>query len=112
MPDQISDDHMAGVGLACRFPGATTPDEYWRNLAGGVESITWLDDEELAASGVPPKTFRHPHYVNAAFLMDDAEDFDARFFGYTPREAEVRDPQGRWFLETCYEAVKYRVYMP
>lgn len=40
------------------------------------------------------------------------ECFDARFFGYTPREAEVRDPQGRWFLETCYAAVQDSGYDP
>ena len=98
--------------MACRFPGANTPGEYWRNLAGGIESITWLAEEDLEASGVAPREFRHPHYVNAAFLIDDMECFDARFFGYTPREAEVRDPQGRWFLETCYAAVQDSGYDP
>lgn len=92
--------------MACRFPGANTTSEYWQNLVDGVESITWLSEEDLAASGVPPREFRHPHYVKAAFLIEDMEYFDARFFGYTPRESEVRDPQGRWFLETCYAAVQ------
>jgi acyl transferase domain-containing protein len=98
--------------MACRFPGANTLAEYWRNLAAGVESITWLTESDLVASGVPPREFRHPHYVRAAFLIEDMECFDARFFGYTPREAEVRDPQGRWFLETCYAAVQDSGYDP
>ncbi|MEV4112090.1 SDR family NAD(P)-dependent oxidoreductase [Nonomuraea sp. NPDC049695] len=106
MAHDLRDDHIAIVGMACRFPGATTPDEYWRNLAAGVESISRLSEEELLAAGVEPRVFRHPHYVNAAALIDDMEGFDARFFGYTPREAEIRDPQGRWFLETCHAAVE------
>jgi acyl transferase domain-containing protein/acyl carrier protein len=104
--DELRDDHIAIVGMACRFPGANTPGEYWNNLATGVESISWLSEAELTRSGVPPGESRHPHYVNAAFLIDDMEGFDARFFGYTPREAAVRDPQGRWFLEACHAAVE------
>lgn len=98
--------------MACRFPGANTLDQYWRNLVAGTESITWLAEADLVASGVPAREFRHPHYVSAAFLIEDMECFDARFFGYTPREAEVRDPQGRWFLETCYAAVQDSGYDP
>lgn len=101
-----SNDHIAIVGMACRFPGANSPGEFWENLANGVESITWLTDQDLTDSGVPPREFRHPHYVRAAFLIDGMEGFDARFFGYTPREAEVADPQSRLFLETCYAAIE------
>lgn len=102
----LRDDHVAVVGMACKFPGANSPREYWRNLAGGVESIVRLSEQDLLAAGVEPREFRHPQYVNAAALIDEMEWFDARFFGYTPREAQVRDPQGRLFLETCYAAVE------
>jgi acyl transferase domain-containing protein/acyl carrier protein len=102
----LRDDHVAVVGMACKLPGANTPREYWRNLAGGVESIVRLSEQDLLAAGVEPREFRHPQYVNAAALIDEMEWFDARFFGYTPREAQVRDPQGRLFLETCYAAVE------
>ncbi|MEU8180104.1 SDR family oxidoreductase [Micromonospora sp. NPDC049047] len=112
MSDVANDDHIAIVGMACRFPGANSPDEYWENLAKGVGSVTWLTDEELAASGVSAREYRHPHYVNAAYLMDDMEGFDARFFGYTPREAEVADPQNRWFLEMCHAAIEDSGYDP
>ncbi|HUR02888.1 MAG TPA: SDR family NAD(P)-dependent oxidoreductase [Nonomuraea sp.] len=106
MADQLRDDHIAIVGMACRFPGAATPAEYWRNLVGGVEAISRLSEAELTAAGVEPRAFKNPNYVNAAALIDDMEGFDARFFGYTPREAEVRDPQGRLFLESCHAAVE------
>lgn len=112
MHSDLRDDHIAVVGMACRFPGANNADEYWRNLSGGVESITWLSDEELAANGVSPREFRHPHYVKAAFCIDEMDGFDARFFHYTPREAEISDPQGRLFLETCYAAVEDSGYHP
>lgn len=105
-------DYIAVVGMACRFPGANSPREFWQNLVNGVESITWLTEQDLLDSGVPPAEFRHPHYVKAAFLLDDMEGFDARFFGYTPREAEVADPQSRLFLETCYAAIEDSGYDP
>src|ERR1044071_6053210 len=106
MSDEVRDDHIAVIGMAGRFPGANTIEAYWRNLCDGVESVTWLTEEELTGAGVPAREFRHPNYVNAAFLIEDMEGFDARFFGHTPREAQTRDPQGRWFLEACYAAVQ------
>ena len=112
MQEEISGELIAVVGVACRFPGAHSPAEYWRNLLAGTESITWLSEDDLLASGVPASEFRHPDYVNAAFLMDDMECYDNAFFGDTPREAQVRDPQTRWFLETCYSAVWDAGYDP
>lgn len=106
MTDELRDDHIAIVGMSCRFPGAANIDDYWRNLAAGVESIRPLSDEDLLSSGVAPEVFNDPCYVRHAALIDDMEGFDARFFGYTPREAEVRDPQGRMFLEACYAAIE------
>ncbi|MFG2652933.1 SDR family NAD(P)-dependent oxidoreductase [Streptomyces sp. NPDC048436] len=106
MAEEPRADHIAIVGMACRFPGANTPEEFWANLAAGTESITRLSEDDLLAAGVEPREFRHPRFVNAAPLVDDVAGFDARFFGYTPREAEVRDPQGRLFLETCHAAIE------
>jgi phthiocerol/phenolphthiocerol synthesis type-I polyketide synthase E len=112
MPHDAPDELVAVVGMACRFPGATSLAQYWDNVAAGVESLTWLTDEELVASGVPAAEFRHPDYVRAAFVMDDMETYDAAFFGDTPREAQIRDPQVRWFLETCYAATQDSGYDP
>lgn len=112
MQEEISGELIAVVGVACRFPGAHSPTEYWRNLLDGTESITWLSEDELIGAGVPVSDFRHPDYVNAAFLMDDMECYDNAFFGDTPREAQVRDPQTRWFLESCFNAVWDSGYDP
>ncbi|MCP4654635.1 MAG: hypothetical protein GY856_04355, partial [bacterium] len=95
---EYSGSEIAVVGMAGRFPGARDVEEFWRNLCAGVESIRSLSDEEMAASGVDPAELRQPGYVRRAAWLDDVELFDAEFFGYTPREAELMDPQQRLFL--------------
>jgi acyl transferase domain-containing protein/acyl carrier protein len=98
---------IAIIGMTGRFPRARNLDEFWRNLRSGVESITFLNDCELADSGVAAHTFKDPGYVKAAGLLDeDPGLFDATFFGFTPREAEITDPQHRIFLECAWEALE------
>jgi acyl transferase domain-containing protein/thioesterase domain-containing protein len=100
---------VAIVGMAARFPGATGLDEYWANLAGGVESIRALRDEELAS--IAPELRDHPRYVKSASLFPrDIGEFDASFFGFTPREAELMDPQHRILLECAWEALEHAGY--
>jgi|GEM_PF-516325 len=103
---------IAIIGLASRFPGAANTETFWKNLCQGTESITSLSDEALKASGVPPLLIEDPHYVKAAALLEDVESFDAAFFGYTPREAEIMDPQQRVFLECAWEALEHAGYNP
>jgi amino acid adenylation domain-containing protein len=97
---------IAIVGMAGRFPGAESVGELWRNLRDGVESITFFDDEELLAAGVPAALLSDPRYVKAKGVLRDVDRFDASFFGYSPREAEVLDPQHRHFLECSWEALE------
>jgi acyl transferase domain-containing protein len=104
-------DHIAIVGMAGRFPGAKNLDEFWHNLRAGVESITLFSDEQLRASGVSPVTLQNPDYVKAAGVLDDIELFDAPFFNFTPREAEVTDPQQRFFLECAWQALENAGYV-
>src|SRR5436305_13577303 len=82
---------IAIIGMVGRFPGADDLDTFWRNLCAGVESIAPLSDDDLKASAVAPALLADPHYVKAAPILDDIESFDATFFGYSPREAEVMD---------------------
>jgi len=89
---------IAIIGMACRFPGAAHPRAFWDNLVRGVESITFFSDEELRAAGEDPTLQSHPHYVKAAPMLEDHDAFDAAFFGYSPREARLMDPQQRLFL--------------
>jgi phthiocerol/phenolphthiocerol synthesis type-I polyketide synthase E len=78
--------------------GASHIAQFWRNLAGGVESVKFFSREELAARGVPVEELDDPLYVGASALLDGIEMFDADFFGFAPREAEITDPQHRVFL--------------
>ncbi len=97
---------VAVIGMAGRFPGAHDLDTFWRNLSGGVESISFFTDQELVASGIPPTALQDPHYIKAKGIIDDVDLFDAVFFGYSPREAEVIEPQQRLFLECAWEALE------
>ncbi|WP_431873287.1 SDR family NAD(P)-dependent oxidoreductase [Amycolatopsis sacchari] len=103
---------IAIVGIAGRLPGARDVGEYWRNLAEGRETLSTLADEELLAAGVPAERIADPAYVKRAGLVPGAEEFDAEFFGMTPREAEICDPQLRLFLEVTHEAIEDAGYDP
>jgi acyl transferase domain-containing protein len=98
--------------MAGRFPGARTLDEFWRNLADGVESITRLSDQEMLEAGVPPSWLSNPSYVKAAPILEDPGHFDAGFFGFSPMEARTMDPQHRLLLELAYEALEHAGYDP
>jgi phthiocerol/phenolphthiocerol synthesis type-I polyketide synthase E len=104
--------NIAVIGMACRLPGAENPEQYWRNLREGVESITFYSDDELRERGVPDELLANPRYVKASGVFEDGEGFDAGFFGYTVREAEIMDPQHRHFLEVAYHALEDASYDP
>ncbi len=101
-----NDLDIAITGMACRFPGAQNVEQFWKNLADGVESITRLSDEELLQSGVPQALLDTPNYVKAAPILDSPGFFDAAFFGFSPAEARAIDPQHRILLELAYEALE------
>ena len=108
MTDQAgaAPDAIAVVGLSGRFPGAATVEAFWDNLRRGVESITVFTAEQLAAAGIPPAVSRSEGYVAAAGVLDGIDLFDARLFGFSPRDAELLDPQQRLFLECAWEALE------
>ncbi|MGF1481431.1 MAG: SDR family NAD(P)-dependent oxidoreductase [Cyanophyceae cyanobacterium] len=102
---------IAVIGMACRFPGAATVDQFWQNLCNGIESITFFTNAELAKS-VEQTLLNHPHYVKASPILDDIEFFDAEFFGYSPKEAKLIDPQQRLLLECAWESLEDAGYSP
>jgi acyl transferase domain-containing protein len=103
---------VAIIGVAGRFPGAGSLAQFWENLCAGRESIVFFDEPELAAAGVPAALLRDPQYVRAAARLQDVEWFDAGFFGYSPKEAAMMDPQQRVFLECAWEALEEAGYAP
>ena len=103
---------IAIIGMSGRFPGAATIDQFWQNLRAGVESVRFFSDEELLAAGVSPALLNKPNYVKARPILEQIDQFDASFFGYSPREAELTDPQHRLFLECAWEALEQAGYDP
>jgi acyl transferase domain-containing protein len=103
----VTEDHaIAIIGRAGRFPGASRVAEFWQNILGGVESIGQITDDELLAAGVDPTLAANPNYVKFRPYLDDIRGFDAEFFGYSPRDAMIADPQQRIFLECAWEALE------
>ena len=109
---EIFDNDIAIVGMSGRFPGAKNIEEFWEKLRDGVEAISFFTDEELRRSGIDEESLREPGYVKAAGVLDQIEMFDASFFGFNPREAEVLDPQQRLFLECAWESLEHAGYNP
>jgi acyl transferase domain-containing protein/acyl carrier protein len=103
---------IAIVGMAGRFPGADGLEAFWRQIIEGVECLDTLSDADLEAAGVPAALHRHPQYVKRGTYLEQSEWFDAGFFGFSPREAQVLDPQQRVFLECAWEALEHAGYAP
>lgn len=103
---------IAIIGMSGRFPGAPTVADYWRNLREGVESISFFSEEELIQAGVPQWQVSRSDYVKAAAMIDGIDLFDAGFFGFSPREAEILDVQQRLFMECAWEALEVAGYDP
>jgi acyl transferase domain-containing protein len=112
LQDRSSTDGVAIIGMSGRFPGAKNIGEFWRNLQSGTECISFFSDDELLAAGVDPQLIKAPGYVKAKAILDDVESFDASFFGFNPREAQITDPQQRIFLECAWQALEDAGYDP
>lgn len=96
---------VAIVGMAGRFPRSADVGEYWENLVAGRELLTEFSEDDIVASGVPRESLLESRRRTRG-VLDGAFDFDARFFGFSPREAEIMDPQQRVFLEVAWEALE------
>jgi acyl transferase domain-containing protein len=103
---------IAIVGMATHVPGSANIQEFWNNLAGGVESIRRLNEAELKKAGEPNHRIKNPNYVPAAAVLDDFEKFDGEFFGLSPKESAIMDPQHRQFLECAWEAMENAGHPP
>ncbi|MFN8825778.1 MAG: type I polyketide synthase, partial [Planctomycetota bacterium] len=103
---------IAIVGMGCRLPGAPDLAAFWRLLCYGREARRAWSDDELRARGVPEARLRDPHYVKAGMPLADIEWFDAGFFGLSPHDAALFDPQHRVWLELCHEAFEHAGHVP
>lgn len=103
----MSTEHgkIAVIGMAGQFPGAKNIDEYWENLLNGTETIKHFKDEELQNFEIDFDNLKsNPNFVPARGILDNIEEFDAHFFGMSPYEASLTDPQHRVWLETVWAA--------
>jgi len=103
---------IAIVGMAGRFPGARNLAQFWQNLHDGVEAIGDRTDAELLAAGATAEELASSEYVKRASILDDVPLFDAFFFGFSPRDAAIMDPQHRHFLECAWEALESAGHPP
>jgi acyl transferase domain-containing protein/thioesterase domain-containing protein/acyl carrier protein len=103
---------IAVVGMAARLPGARNVDEFWRNLRDGVEAVKIFTDAELLAAGETAERLADPAYVKAQAAIEGVDQFDAGFFGFSPHDAAVMDPQHRILLEVAWEALESAAHQP
>ncbi|WP_445629022.1 SDR family NAD(P)-dependent oxidoreductase [Nostoc sp. DSM 114167] len=113
MISTIHNDAVEGiaiVGMAGRFPGAKNIDEFWQNLQSGVESISIFTNEEIVSDGIDSVTLSDRNYVKSSAILENIDLFDAAFFSFNAKEAEVTNPQNRIFLECAWEALENAGY--
>ena len=103
---------IAIVGMSGRFPDAEDVEQFWNHLLEGHESIRRLSEAELTAAGVSLETIRAGNYVPVTASLTDVDHFDAGFFGVSPYEAKITDPQHRLFLECAWSALESAGYPP
>ncbi len=96
---------IAIIAMAGRFPGAHSIEALWQNLCEGRDAITDFALGDLDAS-LPASLVQDPDYVKARGVIAGVEQFDAAFFGISPKEADLMDPQQRVFLEICWECLE------
>jgi len=109
---ETNDDVIAIIGTSCRFPDARNPEEFWRNLCAGHGSVREFSDDDIRRAGGDPANRARSNFVSRGIVLDDIDQFDAPFFGFNPRDAEILDPQQRIFLECAWEALEDAGYDP
>lgn len=102
---------VAIIAVAGKFPGAADVDTFWSNLLEGREGVRTFAANELDPS-LDAALVADPHYVRRRGVLEGVDQFDAAFFGITPKEAELMDPQQRVFLELCWECLERGGYTP
>lgn len=103
---EVAEQAIAVIGMSGRFPGAPNIAAFWKAILEGQELTKAFSNEELIDAGISRKRIGSSQYVKIRGILDDIELFDADFFGISPHEAEVTDPQHRLFLECAFEALE------
>ncbi|MEP0265321.1 SDR family NAD(P)-dependent oxidoreductase [Dokdonia sp.] len=103
---------IAVIGMDARFPGATNYSKFWENLQSGKESLEFIDEKELNDM-IEKGQVIADNFVNCkGGVLSDKDLFDADFFQYTPKSAEILDPQIRIFHESVWKALEDAACVP
>ncbi len=103
---ELYEEPIAVIGMACKVPGADNYQDFWELIVQKKETIQFFNAEELQQSGIFSELYQRSDYVPARGILSDVDKFDAGFFGYTPAEARIMDPQHRVFLEQSWSALE------
>ncbi|HSS25262.1 MAG TPA: SDR family NAD(P)-dependent oxidoreductase, partial [Mycobacterium sp.] len=109
-----TDEPIAIVAVACRFPGAPDPEAFWEVLSGGVDAIREVPDDRFDIDEFYDPDPETPGKIYSRFggFLDGIDGFDPEFFGISPREAVWIDPQQRLMLETAWEGLERAGFSP
>lgn len=109
-----TDEPIAIIAVACRFPGSPDPDAYWELLAGGVDAIREIPEDRFDVDEFydPEQQTPGKIYTRNGGYLDSVDGFDPEFFGISPREAVWIDPQQRLMLEIAWEGLERAGYSP
>jgi acyl transferase domain-containing protein/NADPH:quinone reductase-like Zn-dependent oxidoreductase/acyl carrier protein len=114
LTSEATDEPIAIVAVACRFPGSPDPEGYWDVLSGGVDAIREIPDDRFDIDEFydPDQEAPGKMYTRNGGYLDDIGGFDPEFFGIAPREAVWMDPQQRLMLEIAWEGLERAGYSP
>lgn len=121
MDSELNEGCIAIVGMSGRFPCAPDVETLWRRIQDGHVALRNYTDDEVAESikaddkaSIPYRLqeLASGNWVPAGYYLEDIDKFDAGFFGYSPSDAELLDPQQRLFLEVAWAAIEDAGYVP
>ncbi|WP_282108469.1 SDR family NAD(P)-dependent oxidoreductase [Streptomyces sp. B93] len=103
-----TDEPIAVIGVAGRYPGGRDLDAFWRTLRDGEDAVTEVPADRWDHSRyyVPGERGAGTVYAKWGGFIEDADRFDARYFNISPRDAERADPTERVFLEVAWSALE------
>jgi acyl transferase domain-containing protein/acyl carrier protein len=107
-----SDNDIAIIGFAGRFPGASNAENFWQNLVANKCNIVEFSKEECVNSGVTLTDVENPNYRRVKGYLEDCEQFDSSLFKISNYDAEILDPQYRLLLEVTWQALEHAGFEP
>lgn len=109
-----TDEPIAIIAVACRFPGSPDADAFWDVLSGGVDAIREIPEDRFDVDEFydPDQQMPGKIYTRSGGYLDSVDGFDPEFFGISPREAVWIDPQQRLMLEIAWEGLERAGYSP